>query len=464
MADYSLVIIGAGLSGLAAGIRYARFGGSVLILEKHAIPGGLNSYYYRKGFLLETGLHAMTNFAGPENKRAPLNRLLRQLKLSRHDFITHEQYSSLISFPGNAALLFSNDFSMLQEEIFSRFPGEIAGFRRLLTVLDGYNPFAPGPWLSTRAMLGRFLRDPLLTEMLLLPLMVYGNSEEHDMDFAQFVIMFRSIYQEGFFRPEGTMKDFLALLVDQFTAFGGEIRYNSRVEAIAVTDDQRARSVQLADGTTISCDAVISTVGAPGTFELLALPRQEETYAGRMSFVESIYILPHQAREMVDSRHTIIFYCLSDHFQYRRPEQPVDPSWGVICFPENFHGLPPSDTFQIRITHAANYDLWKNASTQDYQMMKKEWGAKSREITAKIIGNYQQNVVYEDSFTPVTIERYTAKARGAVYGSPVKVKDGRTPCRNLFIAGTDQGFLGIVGSMLSGVTIVNQHLLTSEVV
>jgi hypothetical protein len=62
----------------------------------------------------------------------------------------------------------------------------------------------------------------------------------------------------------------------------------------------------------------------------------------------------------------------------------------------------------------------------------------------------------------VTIERFTAKAWGAVYGSPIKQKDGRTPYANLFIAGTDQGYLGIVGAMLSGVTIVNQHLLRQE--
>jgi phytoene dehydrogenase-like protein len=458
VADYSLVIIGAGLSGLAAGIRFARFGGSVLILEKHAIPGGLNSYYFRKGFLLETGLHAMTNFAGPEEKRAPLNRLFRQLKLSRHDFVTHEQYGSLITFPSQASLRFSNDFNLLQEEIHACFPDEIDGFRRLVAHIASHDPFTPAPWLSTRDELARFLRDPLLTDMLLLPLMVYGNSEEHDMDFAQFVIMFRSIYQEGFFRPHGTMKDFLALLVGQFTAFGGEIRYNSPVTAVEVTD-QWAGSVTLADGRTITCDAVISTVGAPGTLALLSLPRQEETYAGRMSFVESISILPHRARETVADAHTIIFYCLTGRFHYCRPEQPVDPSWGVICFPENFRDLPPSPFFQIRVTHAANYDLWKNASPPAYRMMKEQWGAKSREMTAKIIGNYQQNIVYEDSFTPVTIERFTAKARGAVYGSPVKLKDGRTPCRNLFIAGTDQGFLGIVGSMLSGVTIVNQYLL-----
>lgn len=71
MADYQLIIIGGGLSGLAAGIRSARFGQKTLIVEQHALPGGLNSYYYRQGYLLETGLHAMTNYAGPETKHAP---------------------------------------------------------------------------------------------------------------------------------------------------------------------------------------------------------------------------------------------------------------------------------------------------------------------------------------------------------------------------------------------------------
>jgi phytoene dehydrogenase-like protein len=91
--------------------------------------------------------------------------------------------------------------------------------------------------------------------------------------------------------------------------------------------------------------------------------------------------------------------------------------------------------------------------------MKKDWTERSREVVSKIIGNYQKNIVYEDTFTPVTIERYTSRTQGAVYGSPEKIKDGRTNFENLYIAGTDQGYLGIVGSMLSGVTMVNHHIL-----
>ena len=77
----------------------------------------------------------------------------------------------------------------------------------------------------------------------------------------------------------------------------------------------------------------------------------------------------------------------------------------------------------------------------------------------EIVGNYRRFIVYQDSFTPVTIERFTRKAQGAVYGSGIKIKDGRTPWPNLFLAGTDQGYLGIVGAMLSGITVVNQHIL-----
>ena len=62
-------------------------------------------------------------------------------------------------------------------------------------------------------------------------------------------------------------------------------------------------------------------------------------------------------------------------------------------------------------------------------------------------------------FTPRTIRRYTGHANGAIYGSPEKRRDGTTGLENLFLCGTDQGFLGIVGSLLSGVSIANAHLL-----
>ena len=460
MADYQLVIIGAGLSGLAAGIRAARFGRRVLLLEQHWHPGGLNSYYFRQGRLLETGLHAMTNFAPPGAKHAPLNRLFRQLKLSRQEFQTHEQIGSEVVFPGHS-LRFSNDPALLSAEIARAFPGAVDGFGRLVEAVRAYDPFAPAPRRSAREFLGRFLPAPLLTDMLLLPLMVYGNAEEEDMDLAQFVIMFRAIFLEGFFRPQATIKEFLDLLVARFQGYGGELRYQAPVARI-VRAGALVTGVRLASGEEISADAVLSTVGIPGTAELADWPLDRAAYSGRMSFMETITLVPLRSRPALRGDRTIIFYNNREQFCYRRPNDALDPSWGVICFPENFQGLPPVDPFQVRVTNAANYELWKAAGPEEYARLKEEWGERSADQVRKIIGNYRLDRVYEDRFTPVTIERFTAKARGAVYGSPIKLKDGRTPYANLYIAGTDQGYLGIVGAMLSGVTIVNQHLLQQE--
>ena len=68
-------------------------------------------------------------------------------------------------------------------------------------------------------------------------------------------------------------------------------------------------------------------------------------------------------------------------------------------------------------------------------------------------------IVTTDMFTPRTITKYTGHLAGAIYGSPVKQRQGRTALANVYLCGTDQGFLGIVGAMLSGISMANYHIL-----
>jgi len=458
---------------LAAGIRFARFGQKVLILEKHSKIGGLNSYYHRKGRLLETGLHAVSNFAPPEDKHAPLNRLLRQLKIPRRNLVLHEQYSSEILFPDRASLCFSNDFSLLLKQITKSFPNSAKQFEKMVAELDQYDPFLPRPKISAREFVSSFLQDRLLVEMLFCPLMFYGASQEDDMDLSQFVILFRAILQEGFFRPDGTIKDLLDLLLTHYKSFGGEIELTVGVKEI-LTENNKVSGVRTAAGEVILCESLISTAGVPETKKLFPTSDTAATFSkldgdqisGRLSFIESIYLLDKSACESLPKDRTIIFFNLSEKFSYHRPDDAVDLNSGVICFPGNFQGNKEEDIVQLRVTHIANYDKWLHAYNNDdktlYPAMKTQWVEKSKKVIGKIIGNYSENIVYEDSFTPVTIERYTSRSQGAVYGSPEKIKDGKTNFENLYIAGTDQGYLGIVGSMLSGVTMVNQHILNKS--
>src|SRR5580693_3971378 len=184
------------MSGLAAGIRLAYYDKSVCILERHTTVGGLNSFYRLRGRNHDVGLHAVTNYAAPGTKTGPLSKVLKQLRLKWEDFGLWPQRFSTVAFPG-CTLRFTNDIAILTEQIAERFPREVDGFRRLAARIGAFEVTGMAPsGLSARSVVGEYLRDRLLTEMLFCPLLFYGSASAHDMDFEQFVIMFRALFVE----------------------------------------------------------------------------------------------------------------------------------------------------------------------------------------------------------------------------------------------------------------------------
>jgi phytoene dehydrogenase-like protein len=256
----------------------------------------------------------------------------------------------------------------------------------------------------------------------------------------------------------GTIREFLDLLIGQFEAFGGELRRRAPVERIWV-DKGRVRGVCLADGVEIEAEAVLSTAGIPETMRLSGWQGDPGHYTGRMSFLETVSLVDRERAEQVQADRTIVFYNTRPAFSYQRPDHLLDTSWGVICFPDRFVGLPTTELLPIRVTNPASFPHWRALSSETYRQAKADGTAAAVRASEAMVGPYRQAIVFQDSFTPLTIERFTRKAEGAVYGSPIKLRDGATPWPNLFIAGTDQGYLGIVGAMLSGITVINHHLL-----
>jgi len=113
----------------------------------------------------------------------------------------------------------------------------------------------------------------------------------------------------------------------------------------------------------------------------------------------------------------------------------------------------------IRITNLANFDLWNSLNEEEYKAQKAAWLETSLNEVAKLIPDFRDSIMFTDVFTPKTIHRFTGHINGAVYGTPCKIRTGMTHLDNLFICGTDQGFLGIVGAMLSGISMANLHVL-----
>jgi phytoene dehydrogenase-like protein len=465
---YDVAIIGAGMSALAAGIRLAHYGRSVCLFERHNAPGGLNSFYSIKGRKFDVGLHAMTNYVAPSVKGTPLGRILRQLRIERTELDLAPQRRSRVAFPGRT-LCFNNDPALLEAEIAREFPREIDGYRNLVAAVRAFDDIRLDvPPASARAFLAPHLRDPLLADMLLCPLMFYGSSQERDMDLLQFVIMAKAIYLEGLARPFEGVRRVIRVLLDRFRRAGGRRRMRCGVRRI-VAERGRVERLVLDSGEEVTATHVLSSAGWPETMLLCGEPPgpQVEMNTGRLGFVETITVHQQPPAAWGWRDDTIVFFNHADRFDYAAPRTPVDTRSGIVCLPNNFeYGDRSLAEGWVRVTCLANPGFWLGAAETDYRVAKAHWfeaiTASARRMMPSPAGDPAASRVATDMFTPRTVRQFTSRLNGAIYGAPAKVRDGHTHLANLYLCGTDQGYLGIIGALLSGITMANRHILQPD--
>ncbi len=124
---YDTVIIGAGMSGLSAGVRLAYYEKKVCILERHTTIGGLNSS------IVSANATTMSDCMPSRIMRSgheagPLSKLLRQLRMTWEDFDLRPQLKSTVVFP-RVRLQFTNDFSVFLDQVVTAFPLRPMPFR-----------------------------------------------------------------------------------------------------------------------------------------------------------------------------------------------------------------------------------------------------------------------------------------------------------------------------------------------
>jgi phytoene dehydrogenase-like protein len=504
---YDVAIIGAGMAGLAAGIRLAHFGKRVCIFERHNAPGGLNSFYAIDGRKYDVGLHAMTNWVPPGVKGSPLGKLLRQLRIDREEFALHPQKRSRIAFGprGETSLTFTNDFAVLESEVARVFPAQIDGFRALARLVRTYDDVSlDAKPESARAIVRRHITDTLLEDMLFCPVMYYGSATEHDMEFGQFVIMFKALFLEGFARPLDGVRVIIRVLLEKYRQAGGERRMRCGVKRIIVREG-RAAALVLDSGEEVTATHVISTAGAAETERLVeqgagrnetGVGKNEPDHSaefdvsghvsgasrlaprsslpphpvGRLSYCETITVLDRPPAALGWGDDTIVFFNDSPCFTYAQTPELADTRSGVICLPNNF-AFPEGRSLPeglFRCTCLANHDAWVALPESDYRAAKERVYAEIQRSALRFLpvmpapDVLAKATIATDMFTPKTIVRFTGHLGGAIYGSPKKIRDGRTSLANVYLAGTDQGFLGIVGAMLSGISMANFHVLAAK--
>lgn len=287
-----VVVIGAGLGGIAAAGRLARAGYRVTVLEKNAKPGGRCDQLVRDGHRFDTGA---TLFLMPEifaeTYEALGERMEDHLDLRRID------PTYRVRFDDGFEILLTSDMHEMQEQLEAREPGSFEALLRYLN--EGYRNYHK----SIRYFVGRNFYNifeyfspknfPLLFELKAL-VKHYDSVARYFKDsHLRAAFTFQDMYLglspyealatysllqytemvNGVYFPMGGLYKAVETLVEIVEGLGVTFRYEAPVARILVTDGE-ATGVELAGGERIDADLVVANADLPYVYEHL-LPRNE---------------------------------------------------------------------------------------------------------------------------------------------------------------------------------------------
>ncbi len=456
--QYDVIVIGGGLSGIGAAIRLSHCGKRVVLCERNSRLGGMNTWYERGGVLLDTGLHALTNYVPETEFKAPFNQVLRQLRIRRNSLNLFPQRQSRILFP-DAELTLNNNFQDFTAQVERLFPQDAQGFQAFVQeVLQIGYAGKESSGKSANQILEEHITSERLRDMLRFPVMYYGCPTEEDMDFGAFSTMFRSVIMEGFARPAGGMKPFLETLQQKMLENGAELRTGAIVEEIRY-DGTAPTGVLLRSGEFLEAPRVISTIGARETAQLCKTihPEMPLPDAGKIAFLEAIFALPKTPAEY-GLQDAVLFANRTTRFRFAAPAAGVPPASMLVCAPGNYLGTEGQEAKLLRLSTIVDAQEWFRLPREEYQTKKEHIVEELRKFLAEIDPQMAKDLTLLDAFTPKTVQAWTGHQNGAIYGAQHKAPTGNIGLPGITLAGTDQGLLGIVGAMLSGILAANANI------
>lgn len=453
------VIIGAGFSGLAAALRLARFGKRVVVLEAHNLPGGLNSYYYRRPGkrLFNAGLHTFTNYRRTHPKWGR-HLLFRSLGLTDEEIRLHPPRLPALVLTPSQRIEVREGFAEMRETLSSRFGigGECWQRFETAVVHDSVQPRDEA--VTDIAMLGTFFAGRELVDLLRMPVYLYAGYREHSLPWAIFASIFRSLWIDGYCSP-ANIKVFLDRLLEHLRACGADVRFRAGVRRIVV-DRGAVRGVVLETGEEIAAHMVISSAGGAETARLAgatsapALPAESA-----ISAFETV--LDYDGDTVAEgATHSLVFASFRRSFDWTLEAVGEGVPYLTASVSDAYAGDIAAFPHQIKIgSYCAGRD-WIGRTAVAYAEAKARRQAELIEsLKAVFPGVRAERARLVESLTPATVARYTHHVDGAIYGAQAKNFSGVGESHGLYICGNDQGGIGIIGAAISGLAMANRALL-----
>ena len=119
MTEKSILIIGGGIAGLAAGCSARLNGYRAKIFEMHSLPGGLCTAWERKGYTFDGCIHYL--FGSGEGQ--PFNKMWQELgAVQGRQFVNHDEYQRITD--GQQTLIVYADPDRLERHLLDLSPAD----------------------------------------------------------------------------------------------------------------------------------------------------------------------------------------------------------------------------------------------------------------------------------------------------------------------------------------------------
>jgi phytoene desaturase len=440
----SIIVVGAGIGGIASAARLARQGFQVSVIEKGPRPGGRASTIEQEGFYFDTG---PTLFLMPEvfaeTYAALGQRMQDHLELKRLD------PAYRVHFHDETTLDLSPDLFLMRSQLDAIEPGAFENYlhfmseghknyrlslehfigRNFYSFFDYFNPSNLPLILKMKALVkhanrvAHFFKDPRLQAAFSFQNMYLGVSPYQAP--ATFSLLQYTEMGDGVWFPRGGMYRVIESLASIAEGLGVRFLYNSPVARINVQDN-RTTGVTLEDGRRISADLVMANADLPYVYTSL-LPQDDQAQAdierlARNKYTSSALMfywgvqgersphLLHHNMFLADHRYKASFEAI-----FNSHTLPGEPSFYVAAPARSDPDLAPPDGDSLTVlVPVGNMDA---NHPQDWEQLQ---ALARRTVIQRLEGigvtNLEKRITFETSWGPAYYEKTLNLVKGSAFG------------------------------------------------
>jgi phytoene dehydrogenase-like protein len=424
----SIIIIGAGMGGLAAGVYGQLNGYETRIFEMDLKPGGQCASWTRKGHTFDACIH---HFFGCKDG-TEVNRMWTELGALPREVVDLDACTAVAS-PDGTLFVDYYDIEKLRETLLRLSPADKKMIERYIRAIEAFADDKVEDAINSGSvwkMLLVFLTRPAILKWIRMDMnrfalqfsdpflkkafaqLIYSNPEAP----LFFHLMRHAGGLNGDIRwPAGGAGSFARSIAERYLALGGEIRYRIRVEKILVEDD-KAVGVRLADGSEHRADIVISNAdGRKTILEMLDGRYVNESVLG-------------YCRPLQDDTPFALNVCLGvDRDLSGEPSSLVLLLDEPVTIGGHTHDsievqtygfdttMAPEGKGTIKVELTDSYAYWKKLHTGDRNGYRREKQKAAEQVIDILDGHFhgiKHQVEVVDVYTLMTWERYMGGSQG----------------------------------------------------